>query len=341
MVIKASAAAEIRHLISALGGDDDVRREVAIARLAVIGGRAVERLIAAYESTGDRDTRIAVLRALEPTSDGRMAPLARKALTEGGDLAVAAASALRGLLDSTHESTRSDALDVLAGVALDPAAERRVRLAAVEALQDMPEAVRARVAAALQNDPDPALKSRAHDLPRDSSATDAVWQDALEGHLPDSPGLLRDAARTRAPWAALSTIQKLIDAVRAHEGSVRAGARRTEWQGVRGALHQALALRDSRVAVYDLRETLAGAREPVPVSFLAALHVVGDHSCLEPLAAAYSRTSADDARWRHQLAEAFRAICAREKVTRRDAAMKRILSKWPDAARELTLSPHR
>lgn len=336
MVIKASAAAEIRQLISALSGDDDVRREAAIARLAVIGRRAVDRLIAAYESTGDRDTRIAVLRALEPVSDGRMVPLARKALSEGGDLAVAAAAALRGLLNSTDGPTGADALDALLAVALDPAAERRVRLAAVEALQDMPEGVRARVAAALQADSDPALKARASGLPRDAAAADAVWQDALEGHLPDSPAVLRDAAQTRAQAAALSAIQKLIDAVRAHEGSVRADVRRGEWQALRGALHQSLALRGSRVAVYDLRETLAAARERVPVSFLAALHVVGDQSCLEPLAAAYSRTHADDARWRHQLAAAFRAISTREKVTRRHAAMKRILSKWPEAARELT-----
>jgi hypothetical protein len=328
VVIKASAAGEIRQLISALSGDDEVRREAAIARLAVIGFRAVDRLIAAYES-GDRETRIAVLRALELVSNARLVPLARKALSEGGDLAVAAAAALRGLLDSTDGPTGADALDVLVAVALDPAAERRVRLAAVEALQDMPAGVRNRVAAALQSDPDPALKARANDVPRDAAAADAVWQDALEGHLPDSPGVLRDAAQTRAQAAALSAIQKLIDAVRAREALARGDARRAEWQAVRGALHQSLALRGSRVAVYDLRETLASAREPVPVSFLAALHVVGDRSCLEPLAAAYSRTHADDARWRHQLAEAFRAISTREKVTRRHAAMKRILSKWP------------
>jgi hypothetical protein len=267
-----------------------------------------------------------------------MVPLARKALAEGGDLAVAAAAALRGLLDSTQGSTGADALDVLAAAALDPSVERRVRLAAVEALQDMPEGARVRVAAALQDDPDPALKTRAKDLPRDAAAANAVWQDALDGHLPDLPSLLRDAAQTRAPATALSAIQKLIDAVRVQEGSVRAGARRAEWQGVRGALHQALALRGSRVAVYDLRETLAAAREPVPISFLAALHVVGDRSCLEPLAAAYSRTDAGKARWRHQLGAAFLAICAREKVTRRDPAMKRIMSKWPDAVRELTAS---
>jgi hypothetical protein len=329
MVIKASAAGEIRQLISSLGSDDDVRREAAIARLAVIGRRAVDRLIAAYDSTGDRATRIAVLRALEPAGDGRMVPMARKALSEGGDLAVAAAEALRGLLDSPDGPTGAKALDALVAAALDPAAERRVRLAAVEALQGMPKGVRARVAAALQADPDPALKARANDLPRDAAAADAVWQDALEGHLPDSPAVLREAAQTRAQSAALSVIQKLIEAVREHEESVRADARRAEWQALRGALHQSLALRGSRVAVYDLRETLAAAREPVPVSFLAALHVVGDQSCLEPLAAAYSRTGPGDAHWRHQLAAAFRAISAREKVTRRHAAMKRILSKWP------------
>ncbi len=325
MVIKASAAAEIRQLISALGGDDEVRREAAIARLAVIGARAVDRLVAAYAAALDREGRIAVLRALEPIGDGRLVPLAKTAMAEGGDVAIAAASALRGMLDSSHTPTATAALDLLIASALDPAAERRVRLAAVDALQDMPDTVRARVAEALKG----------HDLPGDRATVDAVWQDALAGRLPDTPAVLREAAQIRAQGAALTTIQKLIDAVRAHEGSVGSTARRAEWQGLRGALHQALALRGSRLAVYDLRETLAESHAPLPVSFLAALHVVGDQSCLEPLAAAYART-ASDARWRHQLATAFRTISTREKVTRRHAAMKRIVSKWPDAARDLT-----
>jgi hypothetical protein len=44
MVIKASAAAEIRLLVDALNSTDDVQREAAVARLAVIGPRAIERL---------------------------------------------------------------------------------------------------------------------------------------------------------------------------------------------------------------------------------------------------------------------------------------------------------
>jgi hypothetical protein len=335
MVIKASAAAEIQLLIAALGAEDDVRREAAIARLAVLGARAVDRLIAAYESASDRGLKIAVLRALESGGDRRAIPIAREALSAGGDLGVAAASALRGLLDVPHGSTGAEALDALVAAALNPAAERRVRLAAFEALQDMPSEIRDRVAAALQADPDPGLKARAVDLPRDTASAEAVWQDALEGRLPDEPALLRGAAQTRAQAAPLSTLQKLIDAIRASEGAVRPPARRTEWQAVRGALHQALALRGSRVAVYDLRETIEAARGPVPVSFLAALHVVGDPSCLEPLAAAYAKAGSD-ARWRHQLGEAFQAIARREKVTRRHAVMKRIETRWPEAARELT-----
>ena len=260
MVIKASAASEIRQLIAALGAEDDVRREAAIARLAVLGPRAVDRLIAAYEpadrETQDRDPAGAGIGRRSPRWCLSPGWRCRRAGTSG----VAAASALRALLDSPHGSAGTEALDLLVATALDPAAERRVRLAAFEALQDMPPGVRARVAEALQADPDPGLKARAVDLPRDAAAAEAVWQDALEGRLPDAPGVLREAAQPRAQSAALSALQKLIDAIRAREGSVRAQAKRTEWQGVRGALHQALALRGSRVAVYDLRETIEGAR---------------------------------------------------------------------------------
>ena len=106
MSIKASAAAEIRQLTAALRGEDEVRREAAIARLAIIGARAVDALLRTYADTADRDTRIAVLRTLEPIGDRRTIAIAREAITGGGDLAQAAASALRGLLDSPHDRDR-------------------------------------------------------------------------------------------------------------------------------------------------------------------------------------------------------------------------------------------
>jgi hypothetical protein len=126
----------------------------------------------------------------------------------------------------------------------------------------------------------------------------------------------------------------MIDAVHVREGTASA-ARRGEWQAIRGALHQALALRGSRIAVYDLRESLEDAKGPLPSSFLAALHVVGDETCLEPLAAAYARAGTN-ARWKSQLGAAFRAVAGRERAARRRAIVKRITARWPDAARELT-----
>jgi len=60
---------------------------------------------------------------------------------------------------------------------------------------------------------------------------------------------------------------------------------------------------------------------------MAALHVVGDESCLEPIATAWSATT--DAGWRHQLEAAFAAIVKREKLTRRSAVLKRISARWP------------
>ena len=84
--IKASASAEIRELIAALGGNDDVQREAAIARLAVIGARAVDALLKAYSATTDVDLRIAVLRALESSGDPRTIGVARQAIADRGDL---------------------------------------------------------------------------------------------------------------------------------------------------------------------------------------------------------------------------------------------------------------
>ena len=70
------------------------------------------------------------------------------------------------------------------------------------------------------------------------------------------------------------------------------------------AAHVALANRGSRLTVYDLRESLESAVAPLPVDFLAAR----EHH----------------AWWRAHLADAFRAIVAREKVTRRHRLVKQI-----------------
>jgi hypothetical protein len=153
MAIRRSAAPEIRALVDSLSSPDPVRRESAIARLAIIGERAVDRLVAAY-AAADRPTRIAILRAAEAIADPRVIPAAVDALRAGGDLAVGGAATLRALLDSPVESASSKALDALVATALDREADRHVRLAAFGALRDMPATVRDPVAHLLQQDPD-------------------------------------------------------------------------------------------------------------------------------------------------------------------------------------------
>jgi hypothetical protein len=151
--------------------------------------------------------------------------------------------------------------------------------------------------------------------------------------LPDEPRLLREALDARGGSTALSALQKLVDGVRTREA--QGNPAQAAWRALRGAIHQALALRGSRVALYDLRETLESAEPGLPASFLGAVQLVGDGTCLEPLAAAYARANGKDERWRAQLATAFRAVAARERVTRRHAVIKRILRRWPEAGQQL------
>ncbi len=337
MVIKASASAEIRTLVEALDADDEVHREAAIARLVIIGARAVERLTDAYAHTTTRAPRLAILRALEGIGDHRSAPLARQALGEGGDVAVAATGVLRALLCSTNSAVAAAALDTLIATTLDRRQDRRLRLAAFDALQEMPDDVRTRVAAALQGDPGSGLGDVAGVITTagsEAARAEAVWKDALDGRLPDAPDELRAAVATRAAAAPLNTLRTLVDAVRSKEREAGdEGATGRGWTALRGSLHQALAFRGSRVAVYDLRETLEVAATPLPTSYLTALHVLGDASCLEPLAAAWAAAepdrTADGLRWRQQLASALRAIAQREKITKRHAVMKKIAARWP------------
>ena len=329
MAIRASAAAEIRVLVNALGADDDVRREAAIARLGVIGARAVDRLIDAYATHVERRTRVAVLRALENIADARSTPLARQALAEGGDIAVAAAAVLGTVLSSPHAATAAAALDALVAASLDVSNDRRVRLAAFEALQDMPADVRTRVRAALDAEPTRGLGDAPSTLDADAARADAIWSDAVAGRLPDTPDDLRDVFGSRVAVAPLNTLRRLIDAIRNRESEDAGMSNR--WRAVRGGLHQALALRGSRIALYDLRETIEAGRGPLPASFLTAFHLIGDASCLEPLANAWGAAEQTPAgeRWRQQVAAAIAAIAERGRITRRHAVMKRIAAKWP------------
>lgn len=330
MVIKASSATEIRSLVDALASSDGLRREAAIARLSVIGSRATDRLIAAYPRAEESRAKVGILRALEAIADPRALPLACEALQkqDGGDAAVAAAGALKTFLDAPDAESASAALDALVEVALDPTKERRVRLAAYTALQDIPPRMLAPVTEA--------FLGSAGNLPREQAADEALLGDALNGRLPDDPTPLRSAVMAHGAAIPLTSLRRLIDAIRARESGLGPGAARIAWQQVRGAAHQALALKGSRVAVYDLRETVEAADAPLPPAFLSAMRAIGDATCVEALAAALARAPAQDLWWRHQLASALRSIAKRERMTKRHATVKRAIARWPQTAQLLT-----
>ncbi len=254
MVIKASSSAEIRALVTALGGADDVHREAAIARLAVIGSRSVDRLIEAYGGTPDRRTRLAILRALEAIADRRAAPLARLAVQESGDLGVAALGVLRALLTSRQGSTASESLDTLVAVALDAQHERRVRLAALEALQDVPDDVRTRVAHAMEATSDRTLDRIARMADRDAARIEAMWTDAVEGRLPDNPhGPSRRAVGPRRERAAEHAAEARRRRGRARDPGTGRGAGRVD-RAARIDSPGARAAREPRGAVRSARE---------------------------------------------------------------------------------------
>jgi HEAT repeat protein len=153
--------------------------------------------------------------------------------------------------------------------------------------------------------------------------------------LPVEAAMLRSAVMKSAADVPIAILQQVIEQVRVHEGS-QSAERRSGWTSARAATHLALAQRGSRLALYDLRETIESAREPLPVEFFAALTEIGDTTCLEPIAAAYTRATDD---WsRRQLVDAIRAIVKREKVSRRHAAVKKIEKRWPGAWETLVVS---
>jgi len=341
MPIRPSSSTDIRQLIEALSGTDEVQRESAVARLAVIGTRAAEQLLAHYPSAAP-SVRAGMLRAFEAIGDARALPLARAAVSDASPETVTAAiGVLRGFLTSPQAVPARDALDAVVATALDPSRPAASRLAALDALRVLPADVGEAVRKNLSEDKDPDVRARAatpvtRPAGQNAAADDeAVWSEAVAGRLPGSPAPLKHALAARRTSAPLTALQHLVDHLRAREQRESVAERREEWRALRGAVHQALAARNSRLALYDLRDSLLDP-DRLPVAFLAAIEEIGDATCLDTLAAAYEASSrSGDAWWREHVATAFRAIVVREGLTRRHAAVKRMMSRWPEAAADL------
>ncbi len=336
MPIRRSTVAEITPLIQAIGGTDETRREAAIARLAVIGPRAVEYLLQEF-SAGTGQSRIGVLRALEAIGDPRAFAPASAALQDGSALVqTAAIGALRVLINGGSAATSRNAFERLVAAALDRQRVASVRLAAWDAISEAADDAREPVRRALADDPDPDVaRGMRPTTTMDQRGGAGIWEHAVAGNLPALPDALKAALASNQTTAHLTDLQRLVDRVRSREEKEDDPRLREEWRAVRGALHQALAARNSRLALYDLRDSLLTS-ERLPGAFLAAIEEIGDATCLESLAAAYDASSRSGDTWlREHLAAAFRTIVQREGLTRRHAPVKRVLARWPDAAMDM------
>jgi HEAT repeat protein len=344
--IKPSAGRQIDALIAELCSDSASTREAAGARLTLLGARTADKLIAVVESDAPGHARVAALQALEAIASPRAIDVALKALDDHDP---AVASAAISTAQTFLRSARSaDVVDRVTQVALDPLRQPDLRLAAIQGLSSLRSATLMPLWTILAQDPNPQVRARAQaGASRKPAPPPDPFGDlsaVAEGTLPDDPVALGRAIAKAPASLPLPLLQRLVDRIREQEAAEPPG-RRAEWTRTRGAAHLALAGRGSRLALYDLRESLERATARLPVEFLAALSQIGDASCLEAIAAAYvqspqtNRGSADW--WRRHLASAFHTIVKREGLTRRHGVIRKIVKRWGDAAPGLSTSDPR
>ncbi|MCX6537344.1 MAG: hypothetical protein NT151_00210 [Acidobacteria bacterium] len=345
MAIRKSAASEVRLFIEHLSDADPPTREAALARLSVAGVRAVPHLLDALDSTTSPVARAMVLKGLEATGDRRGIDAALGVLHSRATDPKVASAAVR-LLGSHLDAAETDrALDALSAIVLDPAYQQALRLEAFAELERMPARLIAPIRKWLAADPDEAVRRRATAQGTSGATPDdrlAQLDLVASGH-PTDPTALRQWVQEAAQDASLSTLHRLVEVACAREEQAPSAADRDEWRAARGVIHLALATRASRVAIYDLRESLAQTALPLSEDFVSALRLVGDATCLEPIVAAIARMPIDietrDHRIHDSLVDAGRAIVEREGLTRRHAAVKKILKTWPDAGALLFAPP--
>jgi hypothetical protein len=328
MSIRPSSSADIARLTAELVSGDAQRREMALARLAVIGSRATTALVsvAGDGSQGD-DARVAAFEALEAIGDGRALSTAVNAIGGSAESVAVAAVGVLGRLARDKDARATRAFDHLASLALSSSGATVIRLAALTALEGQPEKLLKPLYAALANDPASKVVAR---VTRRQAGVESLGALVAKG-LTSEPEVVAAVARDEGERAPLMALKRAIDAVRTRESRAAADPSRDQWTVVRGVLHQHLAARGSRLALYDLRESLEGAAAPLPVGFLSAAAVIGDASCLTPLARTWVESDGVDRWWRDHVAEAFAAIVAREGLTRRHPVLKQILERWPSA----------
>ena len=355
MPIVPSRRGRIQDLLGRLASESPAERDSAVAGLTLLGSRVVEPL-GAFLPTATRAARLAALELLERIEDRAALPrildlagdaddaVALRALElAGGRPDPRTVAALAALLEGPATAPRRreaavalarlqaaglvEALDPLAARLLDEREEASLRLAILDALLslDPPLAPAARrpLLERLASSSDPELAARARWAADGRGRRQAPGD--LDGRLVEdlvAPGLTREAAeRTIAALArrgapAIPALQAALERL----GPLRRGRTDVASLRARAGIHEALASLDSRVALYDLRETLAARPRAVMPALLRAAARVGDASVVPALA----RAVAEEAALLDSCADALAAIAAREKLRRASAARKAV-----------------
>jgi HEAT repeat protein len=340
VVIQRSSSAQTATLIADLIGAEPVRRETAIARLAIAGERAVDRLLAALAdaTAQDRaDVAAVILRTLEQIGSPRTVPAALARLSDANDgVAVAAAGALRPhLLRGDDDDVATRVLEGLTALALATDRSDPPRLAALEALGEMDTEALQPIRDRLRGDPSARVRRMAGWADDEETPVNAAahLEAAARGELPEEADTLRSLLTQAGATVALSVLHELVMTLRTKERVVADASSAPDaampWTAARGATHQVLAERQSRLAVFDLRDTFERATSRLPLGFVAAITTVGDASCLPALAAAWQQV--EDGWMRDHIAAAFQAIMVREGLTRRHAAVRKALERGAGA----------
>ena len=157
MPIRASSGREIDALVADLSAGDSITREAAVARLTVIGARAVEKLTAVLESRAPGSARVAALQALEAIASPRALDPALRAAGDGDPaVASAAVSMVQTFLRSAHGA---DVAGRLTGLAVDTERPPELRLAAIDALSGLTSAELRPLWSVLAKDSHPAVRA--------------------------------------------------------------------------------------------------------------------------------------------------------------------------------------
>jgi len=294
-------SSDIDRLIADLQSSDSIHRDAAVARLRIVGARALPRLIDLIAAHASAPVRALALDALQGVDDVRAIDVAFDALRDGdADVVISALGVLRGWV---AEETGTRLLDAITAIVVDRSRDARVRVAALAALSELPEHL---------------VRPIRDQAPPPESAGPSL----------EDPVAVREWIQAYGADASLSMLHELVTRTHEREQAESSSRLRSEWLQARGRAHQALAKRNSLVALYDLRETFEAVTSALPRSFLSTAAAIGDANCLEPLARAWA-AAGKDLNWKHELSTTAATIMRREKLTGRGAVVKKLRANFP------------